>query len=357
MITKYLDINVVEAAERRVLEIFNKHNNVVLSFSAGKDSITMADVTIKTMLKYGIDFKRLAVYFFDEEAIYPDLERIVMDWRAKFMGLGAKFYWFCIPIRHYNCTNQLANDESFICWEPGKEHQWVRRMPKFAIRNHADFRMGMSYQQFSDKILKNIPVMIGLRVAESIQRLSSVLDRKKESNKNYPIYDWTDNDIWLYIRNNNLQFPVVYMYLYKTGISANKLRISQFFSIDTIKSLPKVLEFYPKLYEAIQRREPNVDLVLLYWDTDMFRSGKQDVKFDTKKDYKTMLAEDFKKAAQSPSDYPGFKMAKTIMSKLTKYMPDSIYRDTYRILIAGDPKGRSTRSVMGKIAQYSTSET
>ena len=130
MFVKELNINVIEAAERRILEAFNKNKVLAVSFSGGKDSICMCDMLIKTMHKYSIPFSRIIVVFFDEEAIYPDVEQIALEWRSRFLTLGAKFYWFCLPIKHFNCCNRLENDESFICWEPGKENVWVRPMPK-----------------------------------------------------------------------------------------------------------------------------------------------------------------------------------------------------------------------------------
>lgn len=202
----------------------------------------MCDMLIKTMQKYIIPFSRIIVVFFDEEAIYPDVEQIALEWRSRFMSLGAKFYWFCLPIRHYNCCNRLANDESFICWEPGKESVWVRPMPKFAIRNHSKFRMGMSYQEFGAKIFKSVPQMIGLRMAESIQRRQSIASIRI-STFLYPIYDWRDNDVWLYIKLNNLTIPMTYIYLYKTGVPLNKLRISQFLAL--IQS-----SHYPRLWSS-----------------------------------------------------------------------------------------------------------
>lgn len=87
MYVKDLNCNVVEAAERRVYETFKNNKNVCLSFSGGKDSICMSDIVIRTMQKYGISFSRLMVIFFDEEAIYPDVEEIVLEWRSKFMSL------------------------------------------------------------------------------------------------------------------------------------------------------------------------------------------------------------------------------------------------------------------------------
>ena len=59
MFEKELEINVVEAAERRILETFNRNQFVSMSFSGGKDSICMADMVIKTMMsRFGprIDF-------------------------------------------------------------------------------------------------------------------------------------------------------------------------------------------------------------------------------------------------------------------------------------------------------------
>lgn len=350
MFVKELNINVVDAAERRILEAFNKNKFVAVSFSGGKDSICMGDVLIKTMRKYGISFDRLWVVFFDEEAIYPDVELIVLEWRSKFLSLGAKFYWFCLPIRHYNCCNRLENDESFLCWEPGKESVWVRPMPKFAIRNHNQFQLGMPYHIFAQKIFKSVPQMVGLRVAESIQRRASIASMTV-SKFLYPIYDWRDSDVWLYIKHNNLNIPMTYIYLYKTGVPLNKLRISQFFSIDTIKTLPKVLEFYPDLYQRIVRREPNADLVMLYWDTEMFRSSKQDnaFDFDKTKDYKTIFRDAMQKAAVHPELYPGYKWAKVLYSKMSGKESPKTFQKCHQLLVAGDPKKRTYRAILGDV--------
>lgn len=351
MLTKELNINVVDAAERRIYEAFAKNKTIIMSFSGRKDSICMSDMVIRTMQKYGISFSRLIVLFFDEEAIYPDIEKITMEWRSRFMSLGAKFYWFCLPIKHYNCCNRLENDESFICWEPGKENIWVRPMPKFAIRNHKDFVMGMSYQNFAKRVFKNIPQMVGLRMSESIQRRSAISSMVK-STFLYPIYDWKDSDVWLYLKRMNLSFPITYIYLYKVGVPLNKLRISQFFSIDTIKSLPKVLEFYPDLYQKVVRREPNADLVMLYWDTDMFRSSKQDQKFEIKsKDYAKLFKEEIHKAALNPEDYPGYELAKRLYVRVNNTTSNKTYQKMYQLLIAGDPKRRAYRVILGDISR------
>ena len=228
-------------------------------------------------------------------------------------------------------------------------------MPRFAIRNHSNFKLGMSYQEFSKATFKDIPQMVGLRASESLQRRSVIgnvgkTGKKSKNNFVYPIYDWTDNDVWLYIQRCNLEIPVTYLYLFKVGVPLNKLRISQFFSVDTIKSLPKVMEFYPNLYEAILKREPNADLVMLYWDTDMFRSSRQDEKFSEKKDYKALLKETMKQAALHPDMYAGYVVAKRLYSRLNEDRhSNKTYQKVYQILVAGDPKGRTYRTVLGDI--------
>ena len=126
------------------------------------------------------------------------------------------------------------------------------------------------------------------------------------------------------------------------GVALNKLRISQFFSIDTIKSLPKVLEFYPDLYQRILAREPNADLVMLYWDTDMFRSSKQDQKFDQAK-------EAMVKAASNPDDYPGYKIAKKLYARVNDATSEKTYQKMYQLLTAGDPKKRTYRVIIGDL--------
>lgn len=346
-----LGVSVVEAAQRRVLEVFNKNKYIAMSFSGGKDSICMADITVKTMQKYNIDFSRLIVIFFDEEAIYPDFEQITLQWRAKFLSLGAKFYWMCLPIRHFNSVNKLSNDESFYCWEAGKEDVWVRPMPKFAIRHHKDFKFGDSYQEFAKKMFRTIPQMVGLRMAESLQRRTSISKIRNAKAYSYPIYDWKDDDVWLYIQRNNLEIPAAYLYLYKVGVQRNRLRISQFFSVDTIRVLPKVLEFYPDLYERIIRREPNAELVMLYWDTEMFRSSKQNRTHDKDKDFKKAFVDEMEKAAKHPDMYPGYELCKKAWIKAHEDMSESIYRRLYGILIAGDPKTRTYRAVVADMGR------
>ena len=107
------DIDVVTAAEIRLINVFNNGLPVYMSFSGGKDSLCLAQLVLSLIQRGKINPKQLTVQFIDEEAIFPCIESIVLAWRKKFMLVGAKFEWYCIEVKHFNCFNELSNDETF----------------------------------------------------------------------------------------------------------------------------------------------------------------------------------------------------------------------------------------------------
>ena len=84
------NMNVYQAAEKRVLKVFAENYHVDLMFSGGKDSIAVFLVVFNTMRKFGISFKRLSVTFVDEEAIYPDIPYLKSGCQRKAYGGGVR---------------------------------------------------------------------------------------------------------------------------------------------------------------------------------------------------------------------------------------------------------------------------
>lgn len=247
-------ITVLEAARIRIKNIFQNGLPVYMSFSAGKDSLVLAHLVLDMIQRGEVPAEQLTVQFIDEEAIYPCIEDTAKKWRNKFLMVGARFDWYCIEVRHYNCFNSLENDESYICWDSLKEAVWIRRPPEFAIRKHPLLKPRVdTYQDFLPRISKNGLTITGVRTAESIQRLNYIASmtnaRNKTTKRNqlFPIYDWKDSDVWRYLFENNIDIPEVYLFLWQTGHRKPQLRISQFFSIDTARSLVKMNEYYPDL--------------------------------------------------------------------------------------------------------------
>ena len=361
----------VDAAFLRVKNVFSNGLPVYMSFSGGKDSICMADVVYKLIQRGEIDPAQLTLILIDEEAIYDCVIDMTMQWRKKFLLTGAKFRWYCLPLKQVSCFNQLTNDESWITWEPGKESVWVRQPPPFAIRSdpHLSGVGKMNYQSFLPHVTKDGIMMTGVRAAESVQRLQYMsnlgIGRPGITGTNtiYPIYDWKDNDIWLYIRDNHLDIPEAYLWLYQSGVSRPALRISNFFGIDSLQGLRHVAETDPKLWAQIEKREPNAYMTLLYWDSELYkRSTRKRTKSEGQddKDYKElvrkMLFEDYAKLFTNPTTRNVCQRYRRCYTKIDGIARPRDYRKMHDALIAGDPKLRTLRAiyqdVYGAYADY-----
>ena len=146
-------IDVVQAARIRIRNVFENGLPVYMSFSGGKDSLCIAQLVMSMIQSGEINPAQLTVQFIDEEAIFPCMEEKVKEWRKKFLLSGARFEWFCLEVKHYNCFNELSNDETFICWDRYKKDVWVRKPPSFAICTHHLLRPRIdAYQDFLPRL-------------------------------------------------------------------------------------------------------------------------------------------------------------------------------------------------------------
>lgn len=352
------NIDVVTAARNRIKNVFANGLPVYMSFSGGKDSLVLADITLKLIKAGEIDPKLLIVLFVDEEAIYTSVEETVHEWRKKFLLAGAAFQWWCIEIKHFSAYNQLTADESYTCWDHTKEDAWVRRPPPFALRNHPQLRPGLdNYQSFLPKVTGDGIMLVGVRASESVQRLQYMATMNlgagssiTSKNMIYPIYDWKTSDVWLYLKNEQVDIPVIYLWMYQAGIKKNQLRICQYFSVDCVGSLIHIAEYEPGLWEKILRREPNAYLAALYWDSELYRrSSKQRRESEQPKDYKALvkhiLFEDPDKYFTTDLTRRVAAQYRKLIAKMDGMIRPRDYRKIYDALMAGDPKLRTLRAI------------
>lgn len=362
IVRKETNVSVLDAAYMRIKNIFANGLPVVLSTSGGKDSLVLCQLVYDLIQRGEIDPKQLTVQFVDEEGMYDDVIEIVKNWRKKFMMAGVKFEWYCLEVKHFNALNQLETKETWVCWDRYEKDKWMRQPPPFAIREHPLLRARKeTYQDFLKKINRGKITLVGSRAAESFQRLFFMSKLKQSSmitkdGLAFPIYDWTDDDVWLFIKERKIDFPITYMRLYQCGVPKNRLRISCLFAIDTIGALVKMAEFDPDLMERVQRREPNAYLVSLYWDSEMFRRSstrrKQSEKGQPKKDYKklvTDLLSDIPKNFNGEHSQKVARRYKRIVVKASSMMQEKHYKDMYEALLAGDTKLRRYRAIIQKI--------
>ena len=356
-------IDVVKAAKIRIRNVFRNGLPVYMSFSGGKDSLCLSQLVMNLIQAGEINPAQLTVQFIDEEAIFPCMDGKVREWRKKFMLVGAKFEWFCLEVKHYNCFNELSNDETFICWDRYKKDVWVRQPPSFAIRNHPLLKPRTdAYQDFLPRVCSDGVTITGIRTAESVQRLQNIAlanhsgGGMTKRNQIFPIYDWKDSDVWRYLYEESVDIPEIYLYLWQSGANKRQLRVSQFFSIDTAKSLVKMNEFYPDLMEKIVQREPNAYLAALYWDSEMFGRNttirKQNEKGGAEKDYKAALFELFSDMdgnfRTKHKRYVADRYRKFFMS-VSAIVDNKDCRMIYEGLISGDPKLRTYRALYQRV--------
>ena len=361
-------INVLEAAKQRIRNVFSNGCKVYLSFSAGKDSLVMSSITYDLIRSGEIDPKQLTVIFIDEEGLYRSMVENTERWRKNFLSVGAKFLWFCLPFKQVSVIDHLSSTESWITWEPGKEGEWMRDMPPYAITSspYLKYPGQMNYQTFCTRAFADGIQMIGLRTAESVTRLQAIArsDLNSMSKKFYPIYDWTDADVWLYIKDRGLEFPEIYMRLYEAGVKKNQLRLCCFFGDMSTQGLRWVAETDHDLWSRIQRREPNAYLVLLYWDSEMFRRSSRKRKElesgEKKKDY-CALCKDILFLHPENYNIPKDTVAhigawRTLFMKTYGIAKPLHYKRMYEGLLYGDPKNRVLRILWSTIyTEYNTS--
>src|SRR5690625_3379468 len=357
IIRKESKYNVVQMAEKRVKNIFSNGLPVYRSFSGGKDSLALATLVYNLIQRGEIDSRQLIINYCDEEAIYPCIERTIKEWRKKFMMVGAKFNWYCLEIRHFNALNKLTTDESFICWDRFKSDVWVRKKPPYAINYHPLFKPRKdTYQQFLARIEADGLTITGVRVYESMQRLINFSRSTSVTRQLQPIYDWKDSDVWLYLLENDVKIPEAYMHMYQTGKSKGEMRISMFFSSDTVGSLVTMNQYYPDLMNRIIKREPNAYLVSLYWDSEMFKKNTRRRKKlevnEEKKNYRDevmKLLSDINKNFDTVQERELAREYRKVILQGSLYMQEKHYKTIYESMLVGDPYKRTLRAIRGTI--------
>ena len=347
--------NVVDAARQRIKNVFENGLPVYLSFSCGKDSLCMAHIVYSMILSGEISAKQLTVIFIDEEGLYKSMLEAAYRWRKIFLSVGAKFEWYCLEVKQCSTLDNLSATESWITWEKSKRDVWMREPPPFAITESplVPYAGYCNYQTFCINRTKDGIQIIGLRTAESIQRLKAVSFQKRTRNIIYPIYDWKDGDVWLYIKENNLEFPEVYIRLYEAGVSRQRLRLCCFFGDSSIAGLKWVAETDPDLWEKIERRYPNAYLVMLYWDSEMFkrqtRKRRELESAEEKVDYKAKLYDilflNTDKYNIPPDTKKHLKNWRRLFCAYGVNMSETMLKLSCEAILAGDPKLRTFRAV------------
>lgn len=290
MAKKYLDKNVYEAALERIKYIFNEFDNVLVSFSGGKDSSVCLEMCYDYAKKHNLLYK-LGVVHLDYEAQYQQTTDFVDETFKRFNDI--KRYWLCIPIKAQCCCNMQK--PYWIPWEQSKKDIWVRDMPdyEYVINENnkefniydEDYEIPKDFFNWFTKKNGRTASVIGIRTSESYNRhilISSMNGNiKKYKKKNYivdnvwnkdlystyPIYDWETSDIWVYNAKFNKPYNKLYDLFYQAGLTIEQMRVASPFNdcAGATLKLYKVID--PKNWGKMVGRINGVNFMGLYGDT------------------------------------------------------------------------------------------
>lgn len=143
---------------------------------------------------------------------------------------------------------------------------------------------------------------------------------------------------------------------WQSGSSKRQMRVSQFFSVDTARSLVKMNEYYPDLMERIIRREPNAYLAALYWDSEMFgrssRKRKEAEEGQEQRDYRQELIHLFNHMDvffDTPHKRHVAERYRNFFMAVSAIATSADCKHIYEGLISGDPKMRAFRALYQRV--------
>lgn len=305
------DVNVLDAARRRIAFIFDQFETIHVSVSGGKDSTVLADLVLCEAEQRG---RRVGIFFLDEEVVY----QATIDQVAWLMEERAPAHVVPLWLQFsFNLTNATSLTETqFVPWEPGKHKLWMRPKKDYAIKappwdrsreTVADRAKGFGfYDVFAnfERCYDGMASLVGLRAIESPNRWRTVskhpaeiggarvywATRKGANTALYPLYDWTISDVWKYIAERGLRYHRIYDYMLMKGYPLNEMRISSLIHERSFKALVDLPEFEPETYGRLLKRAKGIGLAQeTAKDAVMFRARKLPKEFATWRAYRDFL--------------------------------------------------------------------
>ncbi len=297
----YLKQTVLEAALDRIRWLFDEFPNVIVNFSGGKDST----VTLNLALQVAEEKGRLPlkVAFIDQEAEW----QTVIDYVREIMAdPRIEPQWFQVPIKLFNAAS--ADDEWLMCWEPGKEDQWMRPKEPNSIQTNpygtdrfADlFDKQLRHDYPREKVVR----LAGVRASESPARLKGLtsfetykgetwgkkVDPRRGHFVMYPLYDWRDSDIWKAIHEHGWAYCPLYDYYFQHGVPIQNMRVSNLHHETAVKNLFYLQEIEGDTWERLTRRLNGINTVKHMRD-DFFIPRELPWMFESWGEYRDYLLE------------------------------------------------------------------
>ena len=179
-------------------------------------------------------------------------------------------------------------------WDDSKKELWVRPMPDypFVINlnnpfNHYQYKMhqedlAKQFGRFYKEEHGNgkTVCLLGIRTDESLQRYSGIVNKKygyqgecwisrqfKDIWSASPLYDWSNQDVWVANYRFNYDYNTLYDLYYKAGLKIDQMRVASPFNDYSKDSLNLYRVIDPEIWTKLVGRVKGVNFGCIYGKT------------------------------------------------------------------------------------------
>lgn len=300
-----LEIDVLEEARARVAHAFDLFENIVVSFSGGKDSTVVLNLALEEAARRGTGPVRAV--FCDEEAIPYETEAYV---RRMSEREDVALEWYCLPVRHRNACARKGPGVWWP-WAPEDVERWCRPLPPEAITELDGFPSGPPEARPSwpsvDPLLcpprrGTAGMLMGIRADESMIRRKAVSARETDNYiiqkyapppggvtrsgrrvsgetrptnvyKVYPIYDWRTPDVWAAPARLGWDYNEAYDVMEMAGIPHHAQRCAPPFGEEPMQKLWTFKVCFPDVWAGMSARVPGAATAARYASTELYSFG------------------------------------------------------------------------------------
>ena len=234
----------VNAAIQTARTALEAAKNPILSFSAGKDSVVLLDISVKAGFRGDLLFFKYGV---STDAETPQENIRLLEYYAKKHNLQ---YHILDCLGEVDCWEQCGR---FILFPETKEEK--------QIFNRTNMDFAKKSKEFCKKEHVDLQI-IGMRKAESARR-KAMLNKKgpiytvksRDSLTCCPLANLTSEDIWAYIFSNNLKYLSIYDYPY-IDRRRNRDEITMLYNDELIRHgmIFHYKAMYPEFFTWLKKR-------------------------------------------------------------------------------------------------------